>query len=311
MRHQLVAGIKAVLRPVVRHRALLERARYVGTPVLDPQAGNDRIGELIAAGRPFAAGKMGASELGGLRRYERAKDAAGHCASWGMHWDRLHVNAGVYPADAAVFDRFCQTFGRTLGDLDVLAVWFQRGEDRLRRRFAAHAELVHLTALEPFYHDRPWSARLAGKRVVVVTPFAATVAAQYGRREAIWRSRPDVLPAFDLRTVRCPLSAALAGPQYPDWFAALDGITAEMDAAPYDMAIVGAGAWGVPLVSHAKRTGHAAVHLGGPTQILFGVRGGRWDANRTLVPLYNDAWVRPSGEDRPVAFRTIENGCYW
>ena len=311
MRDQIVAGVKSLLRPIVRHRTLLERAKYAGAPILGPQAGNDRIGELLASGRPVAVGKMGASELGGLRRYESAKDAAGHVAAWGPHWDRLHVNAGVYPAEAAVFDRFCQTFGRTLGDLDVLAVWFQRGERALQRRFAKAAELVSLTAVEPFFHDRPWSGQLAGKRVVVVTPFAATVAAQYERRAEIWRAKPDVLPAFELRTVRCPLSAALADPQYPNWFAALDGIAAEMDAEPYDMAIVGAGAWGVPLASHAKRTGHAAVHLGGPTQLLFGVRGRRWDGHPRLAGFYNDAWVRPGDADRPMSFRKVENGCYW
>jgi len=311
MRDQLVAGIKSALRPIVRHRTLIERAKYAGTTVLGGQAGNDRIAALLASGLPAAIGKMGASELGGLRRHERAKDAAGHCTSWGPHWNRLYVNAGVYPADAAVFDRFCQVFGQTLGDLDVLAVWFQRGENRLRQRFAPTAELVGLTALEPYFHDRPWSRHLAGKRVVVVTPFASTVADQYRRREAIWQSRPDVLPAFDLRTVRCPLSAALVPPRHADWFTALEAMGAEMDAAPYDVAIIGAGAWGVPLASHAKRSGHWAIHLGGPTQVLFGIRGGRWDTHPILSASYNDAWVRPVPEDRPPEFRKIENGCYW
>jgi hypothetical protein len=311
MRHELVAGIKSVLRPIVRHRFLIERAKFAGATILDPQAGNDRIGELLLTGKPLGVGKMGASELGGLRRYENSKDAAGHVQSWGPHWTRLHVNAGVYPADGAVFERFCKLFGETLADLDVMAVWFQHGERKLQRKFAPGAELVDLTALEPFYHDRSWSRSLAGKRVVVVTPFASTVTAQYARRAEVWKSKPDVLPDFELRTVRCPLSAALAGPKYPDWFTALDAMSAEMDAAPYDVAIVGAGAWGVPLASHARRTGHAGIHLGGPTQILFGVRGGRWDTNASLMPFYNNAWVRPSEEDRPTEFRKIENGCYW
>lgn len=311
MSPQLVAGIKSLLRPIVRHRFLIERAKFIGTPILGQQAGNDRIAELIRAARPVAIGKMGASELGGLRRYERLKDASGHCADWGREGHRLHVNAGVFPDDPRAFDRFCQQFASALGDLDLLAVWFQFGERALQRRFAPAAALTDLLSLEPFLNDRPWSAELAEKRVVVVTPFTATVESQYARRAQVWQARPEMLPAFELRTVRCPLSAALAGPVHADWFAALNAMTAEMDAQPYDVAIVGAGAWGLPLVSHAKRTGHVGVHLGGPTQILFGVRGSRWDAHPILSRYFNDAWVRPGDADRPAAYRQIENGCYW
>ena len=84
-----------------------------------------------------------------------------------------------------------------------------------------------------------------------------------------------------------------------------------MSQRVFDVAIIGAGAWGVPLASHAKALGRVGIHLGGATQLLFGIRGARWDNHSIIRALYNDAWVRPGVADRPGKFRNIENGCYW
>jgi hypothetical protein len=311
MEDQLVARVKAVLRPVVRHRKLLERAKFIGTPILDPQSGNDRIAQLLLEGRPRALGKLGAAELGGLRRFEAKKDPAGICRSWGRHRVLLTLNAGVYPEDDATLSRFCPSYSQILGNLDLLALQFQRGERRLVAKFVPQATLVSLTALEPFYHQRPWSRHLAGKRVLVISPFSESIKSQYARREQVWESRPEVLPEFELDTLRCPLSAGLVTPAFLSWFAALEAMQQEMNRRSYDVLIVGAGAWSLPLVAHAKQQGKWAIHLGGGTQLLFGVRGGRWDDDPFLKTLYNDAWVRPSPADRPETFRKIENGCYW
>jgi hypothetical protein len=311
MLDQLLSAAKSALRPLARHRALIERAKYSSVQILGPQAGNDRLSRLLSESASIAVGKIGESELGGLRHYERYKNAEGRCTRWGAYWRRLHVNAGIYPADAVIFSNFCRVFSDALGNLNILAVWFQHGENNIRLKFAPNATPVALTALEPFYHDRPWSQNLTGKRVLIVTPFASTVVSQYARRTDIWPDKPDILPEFHIDTLRCPLSAGVTTPAFPDWFAALDAMKAEMNTRLFDIAIIGAGAWGVPLASHAKEMGKIGIHLGGPTQLLFGIRGGRWDRHPIIQHFFNSAWVRPSVADRPENFRSIENGCYW
>jgi hypothetical protein len=308
---QILAAAKSALHPIVRHRLLIERAKYAGVQILGPQEGNDRLSILLSESVPMAVGKIGESELGGLRQYERYKDERDICARWGPYWRRLYVNAGVYPPDENVFSRFCEVYSHALETLDILAVWFQRGENKIRLKFSPNATPVALKAIEPYYHDRPWSRQLAGKRVLIVTPFASTVLSQYARRREIWHSRPDVLPDFQIDTLRCPLSAGLTEPAFPDWFGALDAMKADMSRRVFDIAVIGAGAWGVPLAGHAKGMGKVGIHLGGPTQILFGIRGGRWDNHPIIRAFFNDTWVRPGDADRPEKFRNIENGCYW
>jgi glycine/D-amino acid oxidase-like deaminating enzyme len=84
-----------------------------------------------------------------------------------------------------------------------------------------------------------------------------------------------------------------------------------MDAVDYDVCIIGAGSYGLPLAAHAKRRGKIAVHMGGATQILFGIKGRRWDGHAEISQLYNDAWVRPKTTEVPRAACDVEGGCYW
>lgn len=310
---QIVSDVKQMLWPIYRHRTLLEKAkyRYYGETVLDGTQGNDYIKTLV--GKPAAIGKIGASEVRGLRHYRWHRDEKGNSEWWGRPARELYVNTGVYPSEPAIFSRFCQTFLDALGHLDVQGVWYRWGEETLRRNYSPRATLVRLNSFEPYNHANPWTAALKGKRVVVITPFARSVLQQYHRRKEVWAARPDLMPDFaELRTIRTPLSAALLEkPEYPTWFDAYDDLRRQMEAQPFDVCIVGAGAWSIPLVAHAKKLGAFGIHLGGATQILFGVMGKRWENRDELTPFINPSWVRPSGDETPGTIRQIENGCYW
>ena len=96
-----------------------------------------------------------------------------------------------------------------------------------------------------------------------------------------------------------------------------------MDSEPYDIALIGCGAYGFPLAAHAKRTGHKAVHLGGALQLLFGIKGKRW-VNSNYATMWgmtpNDLylklferkeWIWPSPNSKPSNAKAVENGCYW
>jgi hypothetical protein len=307
----MISSARSLFSVVTRQRFHVERAKYRGEEILVPQAGNDLLREACAAGKPFAAGKLGSAEVGGLVHYHRWKDADGYCGRWGRHAVRLHRNAGVYPDKPEVFSRFCRVYAESLRSLDLVAVWFHWGERSIRLRNAPGARLVSLTGIEPYYHRRPWSQALAGKRVLVLTPFARSVQSQARRLKEVWRVKPEVMPDVDVQTLRVPLSAALVTPTHADWFSALDAMTEEMASRNFDVAIVGAGAWSLPLVARAKHMGKWAIHLGGATQILFGIKGSRWENNSLVTAADNEAWVRPSDDERPSSFRSIEQGCYW
>jgi hypothetical protein len=66
------------------------------------------------------------------------------------------------------------------------------------------------------------------------------------------------------------------------------------------------------LAAHVKRLGKKAVHLGGSTQILFGIKGKRWEENNKFISsIMNQHWVRPLESETPSNINKIEDGCYW
>jgi hypothetical protein len=80
-----------------------------------------------------------------------------------------------------------------------------------------------------------------------------------------------------------------------------------------DVCILGCGAYGFPLAAHIKRQGRKAIHLGGVTQLLFGIKGRRWE-HYVVYPysnLFNEHWARPNHNETPQVSQSVEGGCYW
>ncbi len=275
-------------------------------------APNDKAGQALISSA-IASGHAGLGKIGGLE---------GEAASFYLNnrktgesypellRQQMFLNVGLFPVDDDSLDRFCAALIEASTAMDVMGVMGYTGDPDILLNHATQAKLVSLRALDPWYFSEPWSAQLAGKRVVVVSPFAQTIERQYARRAEIWPGTP-ILPEFQLRTVRMPLSPGLAEPAEKNWAERLERMKAALDAEPYDIALIGAGGISLLLAAHAKKTGHVGFHMGGPTQVLFGIRGRRWDVDKEFQPMMNEAWTRPSGEEAPQAAQKIERGAYW
>ncbi|WP_374305120.1 hypothetical protein [Methylocella sp.] len=289
-------------------QSLRERRR----PIVD--AGPILI-ETLKAERSFAAGKIGSVELFGLRHFlkrEEARAAGAQPPPYPQYaLETLFINAGVFPCSDESFDQFGAIYRDAVSQMDMLAAWGLSGEARVHNDLAPQAAVVTRISLEPYFQDIPWTAALAGKRVLVVSPFAGTIESQYRRHAEIWPGR-DVLPAFaELLTVRAPLSAGVAPPEHASWTDALEDMKRRMDAVQYDVALIGAGAFSLPLATHAKSCGAAGIHMGGSLQLLFGVIGNRWREDKEFQVFFNDAWVSPNASETPESAGKIENACYW
>ncbi len=288
------------------YKGLRFKVKYAGVPLLSAEAGNDAAAAALRAGQPFLFGRCGATEMRTVAEYLQN---GGHGFSATARRDIQNLS-GVFPTDDDTLARFCRLYIDAAHEADLLALW-DVGAERQVIRGCTHTRFAALRALEPYYHPHPWSAALAGRRVLVVHPFAESIRAQYQKREQLFPGR-DVLPEFASLTV-IPAVQGLAGQDtgYPDWFAALEDMQRQMDAADYEVAIIGAGAYSLPLAAHARRRGRMAVQMSGATQLLFGIKGRRWDNHPQLSKLYNEAWVRPLPAETLQNKETIEGGSYW
>jgi hypothetical protein len=293
----------------------IERLKYTGRPISMGQAGHDVARDLVArglvAGDGAAIGKIGESELRGLVCYLKYRTPDGHCSTWDDRSQRLYTNAGVFPPTAEGYSRFGQEMVDSLPEVDALAVWFNPGEAGVVNQLAPQAALVELKSVEPHLWDRPWFELAAGKRVLAISPFAATIEQQHQHLDEIWSAKPSMAPGYELVTMETPLCAALVESPFESWGAGLDAMRERMATIDFDIAVIGAGAWSLPLAVHAKRLGRVGVHLGGPAQLVFGVLGQRWESKPQHARYFNEHWRRPAAAERPDTFTKIEGGCYW
>jgi hypothetical protein len=216
--------------------------------------------------------------------------------------------SGFFPSNPDTLSRFSELMLADMPELDILGSWLCE-EGLVRDRYRG-AKIVRLRMLEPFWSSRPWSKQLEGKKVLVIHPFEETIRHQYERREKLF-SNPDILPAFDLQIIKAVQSLVGSEVEFSSWFDALEYQKDEINRRDFDVAILGCGAYGFPLAAHIKRIGKQAIHMGGAVQLLFGIRGARWDAIADHVALTNDYWVRPLPADVPKDYKKVESGCYW
>jgi hypothetical protein len=146
------------------------------------------------------------------------------------------------------------------------------------------------------------------KTLFVVSPFFELIQQQAARSKEIWGEK-SVLPDVKIEGVSFPFmtddSCNL------DWRDVYKKICQKMEATDFDICLTGCGALGLPLAVHAKGMGKVGIHLGGMLQILFGIKGKRYEQAENYAALMNEFWVSPTEEMRPKNFSTIEDGCYW
>ncbi len=285
------------------------------------------VSDIIQAGKPAMIARFGSYELEatlrGMAISERIEQGLPH-AIWRFligrsspfWWDNsiragLCWNAGFFPPSDEALEKFSRLFVSEAPFLDVLtSTW--PGEERLHRRYFPEVKTCGLADFSyPFFFQKPWTQSLKGKRVLFVHPCETTIRRQYGKRLLIFKK--EILPEFDLLTYApCASNCGNAGNTgFASWFDALKKMTDDIAAFGFDVAIIAAGAYGFPLAAAVKRMGRIGIQLGGATQLLFGIKGRRWDDSSIERDYYNDHWVRPMPSEVPENAETIEGGCYW
>jgi hypothetical protein len=285
-------------------------------------AANDLIRETLESDQPCLIGKLGSIELETIIAYlykdkrmmpwERLyRYISGDVRYKGWHPSLLaklsHI-AGFFSTEEPYLSQFAELYLSILPHIDLLHSW-QRAEVRISDK-TSHAARIRDALGIWTGGGTPWSSSLKGKRVLVIHPFETTIQKQYAKREHIF-ANPEILPEFKLLTLRAVQSAGGISVPFDTWFEALEHMKHQIIETDFDIAIIGAGAYSLPLGVFIKEQGKKALHLGGDTQILFGIYGARWENSPRFQSLINDDWARPEPEERIAGYKTIERGGYW
>lgn len=286
--------------------------KYAGRLCRGVDDGAKIIFDGLSSDKPFMACRFGSVELNTFTDGLRAEFGDGKAFEADLVNGTVYSNAGFFPkGDKELLKRFVDEYKVVTSAADFIGVWYNPLEDYVIERFGSDGVQVGvLRAIEPWYSSFKWTAALKGKKVLVIHPFAETIKSQYEKREKLFSD--GTLPEFKLRTIKAVQTiAGERDERFKDWFAALDYMYNAAINIDFDIALIGCGAYGAPLAARLKAAGKKTVHMGGALQLLFGIKGKRWDDHPVISKLYNENWTRPSGGETPSRAASIENGCYW
>jgi hypothetical protein len=274
--------------------------------ILPNNIGNDYIKNKLSTKDNFLIGRMGITELQVMYYYVNNLPIPQYIVNL------LINNAGVY-GDS--INEFCVEYLDSVRKSDIHIYWgiedfIHMQEDLFNKVYDNKVRLIENRAVEPFYFDNPWSYNLKGKKVLVIHPFSDTIKLQYDKREVLFDNK-DILPEFELITYKSIQSIGNQGP-HKNWVESLNTMKDDISKIEFDIALIGCGAYGMPLGTHIKTLlNKQAIYIGGGLQLLFGIKGNRWDNHDVISKLYNEYWVRPNNNEVPPKHTSVEGGCYW
>ena len=284
---------------------------------------NEILKNIILKNEPFMCARFGSTESRAILNFQlKKKQITDFRASlkhirgkMNIYWkehpkflNNLTELSGFFPKDENLLEIFVNLYISDIKNLDLLGVWNEYEEFL---QVPEDTKLCKIRELEPWFYNKPWTAALEGKKVLVIHPFEETIKNQYQKKEKLYKNE-NILPNFELKTIKAVQTIAGEKSEFKDWFEALESMKNQMNNIDYDVAIIGCGAYGFPLASHAKKMGKIGIHLGGVTQLLFGIKGKRWEEWKHYTELRKnegESWVYAN--EIPKDYKKVENGCYW
>lgn len=296
----------------------------------NPEVASCIIYNKLLEDKPCMIARFGSTELVTMTNYlgvkypnkNLLKYIKGESLPW--WWNENIVEqmqrwSGFFPPTQAKIEQFCEQMLDDIKEVDVLGSWLA---DEKYFDAEMRCTKVHIRLLEPFWASEPWTRALKGKKILVIHPFAETIAQQYKKREQLFDIKDTLPDVATLSIIKAVQTLGQANEEYEDWFEALESMKHQINKADFDICLIGAGAYGFPLAAHVKRIGKKAVHLGGALQLLFGIKGKRWENPNygvqawnipygTYSSLMNEYWVRPLNVEKPLTAKMVEGACYW
>lgn len=285
---------------------------YGGHKVYSQNKANELVKAALLAREPFMFGRHGTNEVqlalralmknkGITKSVLASEDQTGQCE-----------HSGFFPPTDDALTKFNEKIIEATEKTDIYGSLWLIGESYYIKHFLPPKSIVTHTNMMDFWrYEEPFTYALKGQKVLVVHYLAEQIKEQYKKRELLFKN-PKVLPEFELMAM--PAVQTIAGnrdPRFETWFEALDYMYAETKKFDYDVAILGCGAYGMPLAAKLKKDGKKVIYMGGVLQMLFGIRGKRWDNEPRAAALYNENWVNPDPSFKPKNADSVEEGCYW
>lgn len=286
------------------------------------------LNTAVSKGEPFIVPRLAGIEhmyaVMGARAGQRGRFNNNEAEFLNKTRSIMKNNAGVFLPDGSSVVDYATMYLKAFHECDAYFDWEPQGDVAAAfglqqdYEFAYHnfrrRRLWAFGVLDIFHvvnQEKPWTHELAGKRILVVSPFADTFKKQVPHMAEFYGR--DMFPGCSFLFVKPPVTNG-KNPSRP-FAKELDEFSARIREVKddFDIALVSCGGYGCPIMGRIYDMGKSAIYVGGVLQMYFGVYGSRWERERELaMKLFkNDKWIRPSSDERPQGFEQVEKSCYW
>ncbi len=318
-------SIRLLTKPFIRQElftySIYQRLIDIKPEAISRLETNNMIFNLIKSDKPFMVGRFGWTEIDTMIHYDNflKMNSLEKLHEWSLTLkypfsnncmlNDIHRQSGFYPVTKGNIGLFREEMISSMKRVDLLASWV-KGECRYQN-YMQDTQVCELDFIEPYLSENPWSEALEGLKVLIIHPFRDSIYDQYTQNRSNIFTDKKVLPKFELKLIKAPQTLPGNNYKFSNWFETLEALTEEVCQIDFDIALIGCGAYGFPLASRIKKLGKKSIHLGGATQLMFGIKGKRWDKEQVFINLYNKFWKYPSINEKPIGYLGLDRGSYF
>lgn len=283
-------------------------APFLGKQPPSNTEANNLIKKYLENNQPFALCRLGSAEFTLVQLYDEHKL---------FHTNRL-PQSNMY----SIFHNSSQEVGQWVDllrkdckDIDIMAYFDDHPIEEyvIKTSCLPNMKQIRLEQIEAMLYENPWTMSLKGKKVLLISPFVDTMLKQYPHMHEIYTNHLMLPDNLELKALKSVWFSGNPEDEFKTWFDALNYLYKEAMKIDFDVALLSCSAFGFNLAPMFKRAGKQAIQYGGALQLLFGIRGARWDNYPPYMGFYNDAWVRPPQNEKPSKsfVKKMDDGCYW
>jgi len=294
------------------------RKQIAKKPVLNVTDSNQLILRAINDGKPLLVSRFGTTETEFCLEYGAPVNNGNATI---LSIENLWRLSGVFPTNPSQLADFFSKYTNAASKIDFCGVRrsskefsYWEKESRIFSNYALDSTPIDIEVLTPIFLKDPWTQGLSGKKVLIIHPFAETIRQQL----KLLIATPSAfywLPKFDPVILEAPQSLGIKPENFHfhNWNDSLASLIDEVEKIDFDIALIGCGAYGMPLGSFIKEKGKIAIHIGGALQLFFAIRGQRWESevNGNLTSDQLKIWNWPLLADTPESAYDVEEGAYW
>ena len=267
---------------------------------------NVEIIESILHKKPKSFGKIGSVESSYINHYLDGYDFKYISKKYN---NQLYANAGIYIKDDSDFQNWSEMYINAIKNTDFLLQWSDSDKKLLGKIKRKDNISRSFIGLEPFtLNSSGWHYFLKDKKVLCISPFSKSIQKNIKNYNFIWNNAH----IGQLYTIQTSYPEILEGKNPISWKIKLQNVVDEINKVDFDVATIGYGGFSLIIGEYIRSLGKTSIHLGGANQILYGIKGKRWDKNFEKYSWYGgNHWIRPAKNEVPEFSKMIEDGAYW